>query len=42
MLAIEMDVPLTVNDNEMKTTLENLGQKLNLDVRLRSMDAIIL
>jgi hypothetical protein len=26
----------------MKTTLENLGQELNLDVRLRSMDAIIL
>ncbi len=42
MLAIEMDVPLDVEDAEMKARLEALGQKMNLDVRLRSMDAIIL
>ncbi len=42
MLAIEMDVPLNVDEAEMKANLEALGKDLNLDVRLRSMDAIIL
>ncbi len=42
MLAIEMDVPLNVDEAEMKADLETLGKELNLDVRLRSMDAIIL
>jgi glycine cleavage system transcriptional repressor len=42
MLAIEMDVPLNVDEAEMKANLEALGKELNLDVRLRSMDAIIL
>ncbi|XVJ51819.1 MAG: hypothetical protein HEQ32_06985 [Vampirovibrio sp.] len=42
MLAIEMDVPFSVNEADMKVHLEALGKDLNLDVRLRSMDAIIL
>ena len=42
MLAIEMDVPFSIDEAEMKATLEDLGKELDLDVRLRSMDAIIL
>jgi glycine cleavage system transcriptional repressor len=42
MLAIEMECPLNVDETAMKHALENLGNQLSLDVRLRSMDAIIL
>jgi glycine cleavage system transcriptional repressor len=42
MLAIEMECPATVSEPVLSERLSQLGQSMALDVRLRSMDAMIL
>jgi glycine cleavage system transcriptional repressor len=42
MLAIEMDAPRELDEDAFKASLDTLGQAMSLDVRLRSMDAMIL
>jgi glycine cleavage system transcriptional repressor len=42
MLAIEMDAPATLDEQQLKKKLDTLGREMKLDVRLRSMDAMIL
>jgi glycine cleavage system transcriptional repressor len=41
-LAIEMECPSDVDETTLTETLNTLGKEMELDVRLRSMDALIL